>query len=232
MNRQNNFKKNLIELRKSKQLSQEELASMLDISRQSVSKWESGESYPEMKILLAICEQFDLDLDELVYGEVSSHKKQSAKDIRDSVYDKSALYVGIALALFLLSFLAFAIPLQDGFSVMWALMRIVAFFIALAASLFLLAISYYKIRNYRINNEIKSDIYTAKEIEEGSNKAGSMIAGGIAGLAIDIAVMFALFALGLDCLVQILMIIILAASVFLIVYGAVKKSKYTIKKQK
>ena len=232
MNRQNNFKKNLIELRKSKQLSQEELASMLDISRQSVSKWESGESYPEMKILLAICEQFDLDLDELVYGEVSSHKKQSAKDIRDSVYDKSALYVGIALALFLLSFLAFAIPLQDGFSVMWALMRIVAFFIALAVSLFLLAISYYKIRNYRINNEIKSDIYTAKEIEEGSNKAGSMIAGGIAGLAIDIAVMFALFALGLDCLAQILMIIILAASVFLIVYGAVKKSKYIIKKQK
>ena len=228
MNRTNNFRKNLIELRKNKQLSQEELASMLDISRQSVSKWESGESYPEMKILLAICEQFDLDLNELVYGEVSSHKKQSAKDIRDNVYDKSALYVGIALALFPLSFLAFAIPLQDGFSVMWAMMRIVAFFIALAVSL--LAISYYRIRNYRINNEIKPDIYTTKEIEEGSNKAGSMIAGGIAGLAIDIAVIFALFALGLDCLAQILMIIILAASVFLIVYGAVKKSKYIIKK--
>lgn len=232
MNRTNNFKKNLIELRRSKQLSQEELASMLDISRQSVSKWESGESYPEMKILLAICEQFDLDLDELVYGEISSHKARDPKSIRDNVYDKSAFWIGIAFALFPLSFLAFTIPLRDSFSIVWAMMRIVEFFIALAASLFLLVISYFRIRNYRANNEVRTDIYTAKEIEDGSNKAGSMIACGIAGLAIDIAAIFALYALGLDLVAQIVMIIILAIAVFLIVYGAVKKSKYIIKKQK
>lgn len=232
MNRQNNFKKNLIELRKNKQLSQEELASMLDISRQSVSKWESGESYPEMKILLAICEQFDLDLDELVYGEISSHKVQDPKSIRDNVYDKSALWIGVAFALFPLSFLAFTIPLRDSFSIVWAMMRIVEFFIALAASLFLLVISYFRIRNYRANNEVSANIYTAKEIEDGSNKAGSMIACGIAGLAIDIAAIFALYALGLDLAAQIVMIIILAAAIFLITYGTVKKNKYTIKKQK
>ena len=46
------FRKNLEYLRKSKKLSQEELANKLNISRQSVSKWESGATYPETEKIL------------------------------------------------------------------------------------------------------------------------------------------------------------------------------------
>ena len=43
-----NFNEKLQKLRKEKKYSQEELADMLDVTRQSVSKWESGQTYPEM----------------------------------------------------------------------------------------------------------------------------------------------------------------------------------------
>ena len=43
-----NFGQNLRNLRKSKNISQEELAERVRVSRQSVSKWETGEAYPEM----------------------------------------------------------------------------------------------------------------------------------------------------------------------------------------
>ena len=53
-------------LRREKGLSQERLAEMLDISRQAVSKWESGQTYPEMDKLITISEIFDVTLDSLV----------------------------------------------------------------------------------------------------------------------------------------------------------------------
>ena len=46
------FEENLKQLRKEKQLSQEELAEILDESRQAVSKWEQGSGYPEVEKLL------------------------------------------------------------------------------------------------------------------------------------------------------------------------------------
>lgn len=49
---------NLQNLRKQQQLSQEQLANLLGISRQSVSKWESGDSCPETDKLIALCELF------------------------------------------------------------------------------------------------------------------------------------------------------------------------------
>ena len=46
------FGENLKIIRKNKKMSQEELAEKLNVSRQSVSKWETGESYPEMNNIL------------------------------------------------------------------------------------------------------------------------------------------------------------------------------------
>lgn len=44
-----NFSEKLLTLRKAKNLTQEQLAEKLDVSRQSVSKWESGQTAPEME---------------------------------------------------------------------------------------------------------------------------------------------------------------------------------------
>ncbi|MCR4763422.1 MAG: helix-turn-helix domain-containing protein, partial [Lachnospiraceae bacterium] len=52
-----NFAENLKAIRKEQGISQEELAEMLDVSRQAVSKWESGNGYPEVEKLLIISEK-------------------------------------------------------------------------------------------------------------------------------------------------------------------------------
>lgn len=65
-----------------KKLSQSELAEALDVSRQSVSKWETGAAVPELSKLMLMSELFGVSLDELVKGEEES--KYNAGDVPDS----------------------------------------------------------------------------------------------------------------------------------------------------
>lgn len=84
-----NFATNLQKLRKKENMSQESLAERLDVTRQSVSKWESGATYPEMDKLIAICKIFNVDMDTLVNGDVSNNEKKeketniNTKDLLD-----------------------------------------------------------------------------------------------------------------------------------------------------
>lgn len=61
-----NFNEKLIDLRKSRGLSQEELGAELHVSRQTVSKWESAQSYPDFQRLVLLSDYFGLTLDALV----------------------------------------------------------------------------------------------------------------------------------------------------------------------
>ena len=54
------FSEKLLTLRKSKDLTQEQLAERLNVSRQSVSKWESGQTVPELEKIIALSEIFDV----------------------------------------------------------------------------------------------------------------------------------------------------------------------------
>lgn len=60
------FSKNLTTLRKFNKMTQEELAEKVGVSRQSVAKWETGESVPDIEKCKAISEVFSVSLDELV----------------------------------------------------------------------------------------------------------------------------------------------------------------------
>ncbi|MBW3083393.1 helix-turn-helix transcriptional regulator [Bifidobacterium sp. 6T3] len=64
------FRDNLQYLRASRNFTQERLAMLLGVSRQAISKWESGKAYPEMDKLLMICDLFGCTLDDLVLGDV------------------------------------------------------------------------------------------------------------------------------------------------------------------
>ena len=61
-----NFSGKLQKLRKEKGMSQENLAEALDVSRQAISKWESGQSYPETEKLLTLSQMFGVTLDSLM----------------------------------------------------------------------------------------------------------------------------------------------------------------------
>ena len=65
---------NLQYLRAREGVIQDQLAERLDVSRQSVSKWESGTSFPEMDTLLKLCDMFHTDMDTLLRGSVEESR--------------------------------------------------------------------------------------------------------------------------------------------------------------
>ena len=67
------FRTNLQYLRAERHMTQEQLAMLLGVSRQSVTKWEAEKSYPEMDKLIKMCQIFECSLDDLVQGDGSRH---------------------------------------------------------------------------------------------------------------------------------------------------------------
>lgn len=70
----NKFKSNLARLRKKEDMTQSELADSLNLTRQAISRYENGDSFPDISILLAICKVFDVSIDDLIGIKTSSEK--------------------------------------------------------------------------------------------------------------------------------------------------------------
>lgn len=98
---------NIQRLRRDKGLSQEQLAEALDVSRQAVSRWESGDSVPEVDKLMGLSELFGVSLDELV--NESSPAGKGAVDVAarkatfDQMYCRFANAIAGSIGLILLS---------------------------------------------------------------------------------------------------------------------------------
>ncbi|MBQ7913010.1 MAG: helix-turn-helix transcriptional regulator [Clostridia bacterium] len=95
-------------LRKGKGLTQTQLADKLNISFQSVSKWEVGETLPDTNILLALCDELDTTVDTLLNGGIIENKRrkvikvESIVDgfkhlaiVKDSFGEESYFYQGV-----------------------------------------------------------------------------------------------------------------------------------------
>ncbi|HEY8419481.1 MAG TPA: DUF5680 domain-containing protein [Clostridia bacterium] len=74
-------------IRKSKGLTQEELAEELDVSRQAVAKWESGQAYPDISNLIQISNLFNVTIDYLVKDQKCSVKLQTPKTDLDALIE-------------------------------------------------------------------------------------------------------------------------------------------------
>ena len=80
----------ICELRKEKGLSQYELADMIPISRQGVSKWERGVTTPDPQTLMQLAEMFNVTIDELLRGERSEvHTIEKLEETTLSILDQS-----------------------------------------------------------------------------------------------------------------------------------------------
>lgn len=81
------FNEKLQNLRKENKMSQEQLADMLDVTRQSVSKWESGQTYPEMDKLIALSKIFKCSLDELTNDEIINISEKKKLNLIDTTLE-------------------------------------------------------------------------------------------------------------------------------------------------
>ena len=117
------FSNRLYQLRKSAGMSQEELAGRLNVSRQTISKWEVGETTPDMEKLIAISDLFDISLDELVKGEAAADggtgKNEFSENISRTVFTERnktiakkaikviLIFLGVLVAVDILFFIGF-----------------------------------------------------------------------------------------------------------------------------
>lgn len=97
------FSEKLISLRRAKGLSQEQLANLLTVSRQAVSKWETGESQPDLAKLIVLSNIFEISLDELCGRKPDSAGAAPPSAPKPSVRVQwlcaAALAAGLALGL-------------------------------------------------------------------------------------------------------------------------------------
>ena len=94
-----NISNQLKNYRKEFNISQEDLAEEIHVSRQTISNWENNKSYPDLQSLLLISECFKVSLDELVKGDVIKMKNQ----LERNKMNKYANYMLIAGILMILS---------------------------------------------------------------------------------------------------------------------------------
>ena len=61
-------------IRREQQLTQEQFGNLFHVTRQTVSNWENGKSYPDLQLLIAISDQFGVSLDTLLKGDTKMVK--------------------------------------------------------------------------------------------------------------------------------------------------------------
>lgn len=112
------FAENLKTMRKEKYLSQEQLAEIMGVSRQAVSKWEQGSGYPETEKLIDLAKKLDVSLDMLLLDRVhtSDAKEETVVALGErelTVPTESAIYIqneGVLLRCYKFSIMPVVLP--------------------------------------------------------------------------------------------------------------------------
>lgn len=182
------FGQNLQFLRKSKNMTQERLAESLNVSRQSVSKWESDVSFPEMDKLLQMCDMFSCSMDTLVKGSIETELADNAED-----YDKhmNSFAKSIASGVFTIIFGVSVAGFLNGSGVKDGITGIV-FMTFVLISVLIFVVSGINHESFCKNNPTVRFVYKAEQIKAFERKFPAFIAVGIGvilfGLIITIGI--------------------------------------------
>lgn len=91
----------LLELRKEKGLTQGEIASTFNVTHQSVSKWEKGDSLPDIHLLKEIASYYNLTIEEILNGERDEHIKSKPSRKLQTVLKFDMIYIVILIGILL-----------------------------------------------------------------------------------------------------------------------------------
>ena len=226
-----NLSENLQFLRAQAGITQEQLAEELDVSRQSVSKWEGAQSFPEMDTLLRICGLYDVNLDTLLRGSVEeSRTADTAK--YDVFMNRFARRVSLAIA-GILAGLGLAV-LAEGFGLSGELTGIL-FLPILSVCVVVIVASGIQYENFCRRHPLIADFYTEEEKDAFAQKFVWYISGGVG------AVLTALILMTLtehlfgeeppwDAWAVGIFFFIMAGAVWSFTYGGMQQDKYNIAK--
>lgn len=117
----------IYQLRTEKNLSQGDLADMLDVSRQSVSKWENDTAVPDLDKLIKLCDVFEISLDELVGRKKTQEKNPQSK--LEKLKNSLTKTQQIGCALVAITLLSWIVPLGRFFTFSLGCCTIICLFI-------------------------------------------------------------------------------------------------------
>lgn len=112
-------------------LSQDALAEKVYVSRQTISNWENGKSYPDVNSLVLLSEVFGTSIDNLIKGDVEIMKEHVRSEERNEFKRLSALY-SILFAAMMVSPIPLAYYLRIVGIVIWAALAAATIFVAFA----------------------------------------------------------------------------------------------------
>ena len=222
---------NLQYLRARDGVTQEQLAERLDVSRQSVSKWESAASYPEMDTLLKLCDMFRVDMDTLLRGSVekSLSEDTAGYDRFMTLYARkiaggvSAIVGSVALWSFLSAL---------GLSEMLGT-AILLLVIAAAAVVFIA--SGMEEEHFRKKHPVIPDFYTEPQKERFHRRYIWYIAGGVGAILLGVVMMVLAFTVlperePYESYIGAAFLAVVACAVYFLIYGGMLEDKYNIAK--
>lgn len=228
-----NFMENLRVLREKNNMTQEQLAERMEVSRQTVSKWESGASMPEMEKLVQLTEMFGCTMDGLLKGNMHL-ENQKESELYDEYGNWVARRGALATCICILSFAAQQIGeyVSPSFLGESGLLFMLG---ALLGSLLWVRIGMLS-SHFHQKHPYVEPFYAEEEKEEFHRKYMTWMIAGIGILIASIIVTASLYTVWdapgdrMDALFGGLFLTMVAAGVGLIVYIALMASKYNVEK--
>lgn len=232
------FAENLLFLRKQKDITQEQLAEQLEVSRQSVSKWESGQSYPEMEKLLQICSMFHCSMDTLMQGDI---RKTFSEDIYgyDRQKNQFSKWISAGIGLILLGISVMMFLTSAGMNEEYAA---VVFFTLLIIAVMVMVVMGLQMEQFSKKHPVIEDFYTEEEKDQAYRKFTVRIAVGVGlilmgllvqlagGVALDEAVLSREAAVQRETVLDAVFMLIISVAVPILTYAGIQKAKYDIEK--
>ena len=224
---------NLQFLRKKENITQEQLAEQLEVSRQSVSKWESDTTYPEMDKLMQICEIFRCSMDDLLKKDISAIYVED-KAHYDSHYNQFSkmIALGVGLILFGISvsqFLSIGLaPELEGLAD-----SVILIFVIFAVAIFI--IMGLRHSEFERKNPYIENFYSEEEIDQFHKKFPVMIVAGVVLILLGVIVANVLGVGGslypeVKGFVDSIFFLFITIAVPILIYAGMQKEKYDIQK--
>ena len=223
------FSDNLQFIRAQAGVTQEQLAEQLDVSRQSVSKWESGASFPEMDTLLRICDLYDVNMDTLLRGSVEESR------VSDTVrYDDHMNHFSLQIALSVFAIIA-GVALMILLSALGLseMLAVALFMLILTISVVVMVAGGIQHDNFRKKHPVIQDFYTEEENDAFHQKFVWYIAGGVGAILFGVVLLVGVFAFlpekePYESFAAAVFMLLVAGAVFSFIYGGIQEDKYKI----
>ncbi len=179
------FGDNLLYYRKRNDMTQEQLAERLEVSRQTVSKWEAGTSYAEMEKLLQLCDLFSCSLDTLLRKDASKSEIEDNQQHRKHMKEfRRWITCGVAVLIFDAAFY----ELLEGWGRVNETMQDTLFMMIAIVGILILVVQGLKDSDYRKKHPVIQVFYTMEEKERFDSHFPAKMASGVGVVLIGMLV--------------------------------------------